>query len=256
MKAVEPALPKELLPVREKPAIQYAIDEGIAAGITDIIIVLSPEKEQIRRYLKEPEYACELFPAKADDIASSLNRCRFSLVYQESPTGEVNAIRLAEPLIGDAPFAIIYPDDIHYPFATALPALARAFTQTGQDIIALSPVTRDSAHATGNTGRVSLSALGKNIYEITKFHPKTRDVSYQLSGASDLRTCGIMITNAHIFRFIRETRIHESAEFTDELLRRYMLKSQQFLGYSLDGRLYDIGTPAGYRFCLDDLPRA
>ena len=120
MRAVDPDLPKELLRVRGKPAIQYAIDEGIAAGITEIIIDSSPEKDQLRRYIEDPSYARNLFPTKADDIASSLNRCRFSFVYQESPTGEIDAIRLAEPLIDDGAFAIIYPDDIHFPLGAAL----------------------------------------------------------------------------------------------------------------------------------------
>lgn len=256
MKAVNPHIPKELLPVHEKPAIQYAIEEGIAADITDIVVVLSPEKDQLRRYIEDPLYRRELFPAKADDITCSLNRCRFSFVYQESPTGEVNAIRLAEPTINSAAFAIIYPDDIHYPFATALPALVKTFAQTGQDVIALSRVTPSSARATGNTGRVSLSQLTNDLYEIIEFHPKTRDRHYQLVDKSDLRTCGMMVTNSHIFQFIREVAIDETAEFTDGVLRTHMLKTGRFLGHRLDGTLYDIGTPEGYRFCIENLPGA
>lgn len=252
MKAVDSSLPKELLPIKGKPAIQYAIEEGVAAGLTTIIVVINHHKDILRRYIEDFDFRTTLCPNIAPELTNTIEKCTFTFLYQDIPSGEVGAIRLAAPIIRDTPFAIIYPDDIHYPFGKALPALCRTFLETGHNIIGLSQVDSKIAPTVGNTGRVDLTALMDDLYEIRYFYPKGLG-SFQLQSDIELRTCGIMISRPNIFEYIAEIKTTPGVEFTDFILRTHMLRRERFLGYRLPGRVYDVGNPTGYRNCINDL---
>jgi UTP--glucose-1-phosphate uridylyltransferase len=251
MKAVS-SLPKELIPILGKPAIQYAIEEGVAAGLTNIIVVINHKKDIIRRYLEDPDFRVKLYPNIADDLTNTIKKCSFIFLYQKTPSGEVNAIRLAAHIIKNNTFAIIYPDDIHYPFGTALPILCHNFFKTGDNIIGLSHVDSTIAPTIGNTGRVTLRAVTDDLYDILYFHPKSPG-SFQLRNDIELRTCGIMISRPNIFEYIAEIELSPGIEFTDGILRTHMLQKEKFLGYHLAGRIYDVGNPVGYRNCISEL---
>lgn len=236
MRSVNPQLPKELLPLGGKPAIQYAIEEGIDAGVEKIIVIISPQKEILRQRLLK-------LPAHID------------FVCQQEPRGEADAIALAEPLAEGHDLGIIYPDNLYLPAPGGLKCLQTEYAKMGADVLALSPVSRLNSTLVSNSGRVDLKHQHADWYRILQFHPKsTGDFLPRFS--VELRTCGLMVTGPHLFDFIRRARGHwRQGEFTDEPVRRLLLQERGLMGLRLPGKVHDIGNPKGYAFCSNQLSK-
>jgi UTP--glucose-1-phosphate uridylyltransferase len=234
MKPVDPHLPKELLPIGSKAAIRYALEEGLDAGIEHFVIILSREKETIRSHLSNSALA-------------------ITYLYQERPLGESDAIALAEPVVGNHPLAIIYPDNLYLPAPGALKLLTETFLQHALDVIGLSPVTLENASKISNSGRVDLSQKTGNLYRIKRFVPKGPG-HFKPRFTLELRACGMMVSGAHIFEAIGRMRpTVQHGEFTDEPVKNLLLKEKGLLGYRLPGTVFDIGNPDGYAVCVQHL---
>jgi UTP--glucose-1-phosphate uridylyltransferase len=234
MRSVNPYLPKELLPLGGKPAIQYAIEEGVHAGAEKIIIIISPQKEVLRHRLSNLQ-------------------THIDFVYQQEPRGEADAIALAEPLAGGHDLGIIYPDNLYLPAPGGLKYLKTVYAKTGIDVLALSPVSRLNSTAVGNSGRVDLMNQEADIYRILRFHAKAPGY-FRPRFTVELRTCGMMVTGPHLFGFIRRARENwRQGEFTDEPVRLLLLKERGLLGVRLPGSVHDIGNPEGYAFCSNQM---
>ena len=232
MKPVNPHLPKELLPIGSKAAIEYALEEGLDAGIEHFIIILSRDKETIRSHL-------------------STSALSITYLYQQRPLGESDAISVAESVVGNHPLAIIYPDNLYLPAPGALKLLTETFHRHSLDVIGLSAVTRENAPKISNSGRVDLSQETENLYRIKRFVPKGQG-HFKPRFTRELRACGMMVTGAHIFDAIGRTRpTVSSGEFTDEPVRSLLLKEKGLLGYRLPGTVFDIGNQQAMQ-CASD----
>ncbi len=231
LKPVNPDLPKEMLPVGPKPAIQYAVEEGMDAGMERIVVVISPSKNIIRDHLSRLGYPV-------------------TYLYQERPRGEMDAIALAEPVVGDRALAILYPDNLHLPAPGALKQLTGAFEQQGRDVMGLQFVTHENAAFVGNSGRVNVTRLADGTYRIKRFYPKGPG-RFRRRFPLELRSCGMMVCGRHFFSTLRRARQWvDQGEFTDEPVRRLILEERGWSGVPLIGKVYDIGNPEGYRLCL------
>ena len=234
MRSVDSRLPKELLPVGPKPAIQYAVEEGIDTGVERVFVIISTQKEIIKRQL-----SCLSYP--------------ITYLYQQQPQGEIDAITLAEPLLANCNFAIMYPDNLYLPAPGALKRLTQVYNKYAQDVVALSPVTQSNASGVSNSGRVDLRRLEGNIYHIQALHKKSPG-PFIPRFPEELRACGIMVTGTHFFAAVRRARPGiGKEEFTDGPVRAQILKERGILGVRLPGCVYDIGNPQGYAFCLQRL---
>lgn len=236
MRSVNPQLPKELLPLGGKPAIQYAIEEGIDTGAEKIIVIISPQKKILRQWLSK-------LPTHID------------YVYQQKPRGEADAIALAESLAQGHDLGIIYPDNLYLPAPGGLKRLLAAYAKTGVDVLALTPVSRFNSALVGNSGRVDLRRQCVDRYRILRFHPKATGY-FRPRFDVELRTCGLMVTGPHLFNSIRRAREYwRQGEFTDEPVRRLLLQERGLLGVRLPGMVHDIGNPRGYAYCSKQLSR-
>lgn len=232
MKAVDPERPKELVPLGAKPAIHYTLEEGRDAGVEAVIVILNRAKEGLRAYLE------------GFDL-------RVTVLYQDQPTGESDAIALAEPVVGEGTLAIVYPDNVCLPCPGGLRRLFAAYEQHGVDVLALTRVTAQNEHAFSNSGRVDLVDLGNDLYRIRRLGTK-RPGGFQRRFAQELRSCGMTVCGPHVFEAIRRTRpAVRHGEFTDESVHAFMLETWGMLGLCLPGEVFDIGNPRGYRRCLD-----
>jgi UTP--glucose-1-phosphate uridylyltransferase len=249
MRTVNPDVPKEMLIIGKKPAIQYAVEEGLSAGIKNIVIVINRKKEVIRRYFEDRTFREKIYPstdAEADDIHS---KCKIIFLYQDDPVGEADSIDLASSVVGGQALAIIYPDNIYCPAPGALQILKSVFDRYSHDVAALMTVTDENAEGIGNSGRVTLQPVDQNIYRIEKFHPKGHG-HFIPRFKGELRTCGIAIYGSHLFRYIKSARTYwNEGEFTDSFVRDLMLKEKVLLGCRLPGNVFDIGNPKGYELC-------
>ena len=227
MAALRGGEPKEMLPIGGKPAIRYAVEEGRAAGIGRIVIVVAPWKESIRR-----EFAGE----------------NLGFLVQERPLGEADAVALAEPLVGDAPFAILHPDNILHP-PGGLRELVSSYRSHGGAVTGLVEVTASTASGLGNSGRVDATPLGRGLYRIDRLHPKGEG-TFVPRGVKELRACGLWITGPRFFPLLRRARKEAGAgEFTDGPVKDLLIRERGLSGLLLRRTLHDVGNPEGYRRC-------
>lgn len=255
MREVNPDVPKEMLALGEKPAIQYAAAEGLSAGIKNIIIIINRNKEIIRRYFEERLFRQRMFPRATEEMDKINAFCSVKFLYQEEPLGESDAIGLAENTVGTCSLAIIYPDNVYFPAPGALKVLTPVFLEYKSDITALMEVTEENAPCISNSGRVDLIYLETNLFRLEKFYPKGAG-SFVPRFIRELRTCGIGLSDYRIFEYIKRLRPSiRTKEFTDAPVRKLMLQERGLLGYRLPGTVFDIGNPKGYKQCLRFIKR-
>jgi UTP--glucose-1-phosphate uridylyltransferase len=249
MRPVNADFPKEMLPLGGKPAIQYAVEEGRSTGIRNIVIIINRDKEIIRRHFENASARGSLSPSAREEMAEITASCAFTFLYQREPAGESDAIALSRDIAGAAPVAIWYPDNIFLPHPGALSALKQIFLEHGKTALALMAVTRENARSVSNSGRVTLSPLGKDVYRIRKFHAKGQGW-FTPRFPCELRTCGIKIVSPDIFDYIdRARRSVATGELTDGPVFDLMLRERELIGFRLPGSVFDIGNPAGYELC-------
>lgn len=254
MRAVNPDLPKELLPIGKKPAIQYTVEEGLSAGIKDIIIIINREKEIIREYFedkKQLNYGDLFSPVCAEDLKKIRQECSLMFMYQKNPLGESDALSYAENIAGNHAVAVMYPDNVYLPAPGALKILKPVFNQFGTEVIALNEVSDHISHTLSNAGRVDIDHLTDNVFRIQKFHAKTEG-HFVPRFHRELRACGIYISGSFIFKYVARARdTVKEGEFTDIYVRNLILKEKGMIGCKLPGTVFDIGNPKGYALCLE-----
>jgi len=235
MKEVNPELPKEMLPIGNKPAIQYAVEEGISAGIKNIIVVINRQKEILKQYLEN---------------TYGNSNIETTFLYQENPLGESDANGYAKEIAGNHAVAVIYPDNLYLPSPGALKALIPVYNKYKKDVVALSKVRADIALTMSNAGRVDIAPLNNGLFTIRKFIPKG-DGHFIPRYKDELRACGIYVSGPNLFDHIEMTRSTISkGEFTDYPVRLSILKDRGMVGCLLAGTVFDIGNPKGYELCL------
>ncbi len=147
------AVPKELLPIGDSPALQYVIDEALGAGIDHIVMVSSRDKPAIESYFEPMPELVESLEAKgkadvAERIRSIGRDWRVSVVYQDSPRGLGHAVGCAREAVGDEPFAVLLPDEIMGD-SSLLAQMNAVCLDTGGSVVALKQVPRDEVSAYG-----------------------------------------------------------------------------------------------------------
>lgn len=150
---VTKAVPKELLPIGDSPALQYVIDEALGAGIDHIVMVSSRDKPAVETYFAPaPELVASLRDKGKDDIADRLEAIgrdwRVSIVYQDSPRGLGHAVGCAREAVGDEPFAVLLPDEIMAD-SSLLAQMNAVCLDTGGSVVGLKQVEQDRVGAYG-----------------------------------------------------------------------------------------------------------
>lgn len=254
MKAVDPWLPKEMLPLGGRPAIQYAVEEGIHAGIDHIVIILREGKESIRSYFEARGRWPDLYPGAADRLEDVRARARFTFLYQKSLLGECDAILMAKDAAAGGAVAIIYPDNICLPSPGVLETLLFRRRTLGGHVLALMQVGYENKRCVSNSGRVDLEPLEEGLFRVKRFLAKEGGW-FEPRYTTEYRACGISIADRDYFQAIEEmARQTGTGELTDESVRGHMLeRGAVFYGVSVPGSIYDVGNPAGYRLCQSRL---
>jgi UTP--glucose-1-phosphate uridylyltransferase len=249
MQPVDPDIPKELLPLGNKPPIQYAVEEGLSAGIKNIIIIINKQKEIICRYFEDKQFSQKMYPAATEDLDEIRRECSFTFLYQEEPKGESDAIWYARDIVYGQSMAIMYPDNIYFPAPGALKKLKSVFDEYTEDVSALMEVHEKYAAGFSNSGRVDLNPIRDDVYRIERFHAKGQG-QFVPRFSGELRTCGIAISGTHLFDYIDRARAAvTTGEFIDVPVRQLMLKEKVLLGVRLPGTVFDVGNPEGYALC-------
>lgn len=240
------ANPKEMLPIVDKPLIQYAVEEAVAAGITQLIFVTSSSKRAIEDHfdsnfelesMLEERGKWEMLSIVKDILPAGVS-CAY--VRQPNPLGLGHAVLCAQPIVGDEPFAVLLADDLidcgdHY----CLERMTQLYQQTGNSMIAAQRV------ATEDTNKYGIMALDEQYPDSGRLSdivekPDPRDAP------SNLAAVGRYVLHPRIFSLLAKLGSGAGGEIqlTDAICA--LLKEQPVMAYQFSGTRYDCGSKLGY----------
>ena len=240
---VSKSVPKELLPILDRPLIQYGVEEVAAAGIEHVIIVTSPGKEALEHYFRrDHELEQRLVNSGSQELADRVRRApslaRFSFVIQEQPLGLGHAVLMAKDLVGDEPFVVILPDDLVWHTEGVTEQMLRVFEQYGASVVAVEEVSKESV---SSYGVVDSSLVGDRVHKVKGVVEKPDPES----APSNLAIVGRYILTPEIFPCLQGTKPGAKGEIqlTDGMA--LLLERQPMYAYQFQGTRYDGGTPLG-----------
>ena len=244
--------PKEMLPVVDKPAIQYVVEEAVAAGLDDILMITGRSKRSLADHFDAaPELEASL-AAKGDTDRLALVRASTDLadvhfVRQRQPKGLGHAVLCAKRHVGDEPFAVLLGDDLIDRRDPILPGMLALQERTGGSVVALLEVEPDQIHLYGCAAVVPLEGGGTDEVRIVGLveKPDTADAP------SNLAIIGRYVLNPAIFAVLADTAPGRGGEIqlTDALATLADLPAEQgggVYGVVFRGRRYDTGDRLDY----------
>jgi UTP--glucose-1-phosphate uridylyltransferase len=242
------AQPKEMLPLVDKPLIQYGVEEAIHSGVQNIIIVTGRGKTAIEDHFDvsfELEHLLET-RNKKDLLATvrAISDINVSYVRQKEALGLGHAVLRARELVGDEPFAVILSDDVIDAEVPALRQLLDVYEFYGAPVLALMEVPKDSISAYGvvDAEPVSHHGGGDRLYRIRNLveKPKPQDAP------SNLAIIGRYVLTPEVFRSLETIEPGSGGELqlTDGL--KHTLRSRPIYGYRFEGTRYDAGDKLGF----------
>jgi UTP--glucose-1-phosphate uridylyltransferase len=241
------AMPKEMLPIVNKPLIEYGVEEAMEAGMTQIGFITGRGKRAIAdhfdtNYELEKEIEGTGKEKYLKDIRYVIEQCDFMFMRQREMLGLGHAILTGEPMMGTEPFAVILADDLcAHPEngPRAMGQLADMYARYRCSIVAIEEVPREDV---GSYGVIAGKEIDEGVYSIESMveKPKPEDAP------SNLAIIGRYILTPDIFDYIRNTKPGKNGEvqITDALMN--MAKDKQVLAVKFRGRRYDCGSVEGY----------
>jgi UTP--glucose-1-phosphate uridylyltransferase len=242
------AQPKEMLPIVDKPLIQYAVEEAVAAGITEMIFITGRNKRAIEDHFdKVYELEAELEAAGKDkllDVVQNVVPKHVACIFirQSAPLGLGHAVLCARPVVGDNPFAILLADDfmdVESPQKPVLAQMAEIFEREQASMLAVQNVPRAE---TKQYGIVNVSAYKDGLEKINGIVEKPLpDVA-----PSTLAVVGRYVLNGNIFDYLEGLGKGAGGEIqlTDGIAE--LMKHDPVLAYRYAGTRYDCGSKIGY----------
>lgn len=239
------ASPKEMLPVVDKPLIQYAVEEAIAAGITEMIFVTGRSKRAIEDHFdKSYEIEAELEARgkqKLLDLVRSIKPANVDFFYVRQPEalGLGHAVLCAEKLVGDHPFAVILADDLLYGKPPVLSQMVEVFNHYHSSVIGVEEIPREES---ASYGIVDGKQQEDNIYKLSGIVEKPSPET----APSNLGVVGRYVLKPRIFEHIRALKPGAGGEYqlTDAI--QALLNDEQVLAYKYHGTRFDCGSKLGY----------
>lgn len=241
---VTKVLPKELLPIVDTPALSYIVDEAVASGIEEIVIVISPQKEDIRR-LFEPNVALNARLEEVDDkeaylLANKSINAKISFVTQETMNGNGNAILLCKEFANGEPVAVLFGDDVMYS-GSATPVtkqLIDAYEKTGGTIVGCQQTPEDVAR------RCGVMIVDKPVSDkITKIKGIIEKPQGKIP--SKLVSLGRFVLSPDIFDAIEKTPETKGEVYLTEAIN-LLAETKGVYACEFEARRYDIGNKEGY----------
>ncbi|WP_040263399.1 MULTISPECIES: UTP--glucose-1-phosphate uridylyltransferase GalU [Pseudomonas] len=250
------AMPKEMLPVVNKPLIQYGVEEALQAGLNGIAIVTGRGKRALEDHF-DISYELENQIRNTDKekylvgIRRLLDECNFSYTRQTEMKGLGHAILTGRPLIGDEPFAVVLADDlcVNPEGDGVLQQMVKLYNQFRCSIVAIQEV---DPQETSKYGVIAGEMIRDDIYRVNNMveKPKPEDAP------SNLAIIGRYILTPDIFKLIEETEPGKGGEIqiTDALLKQ--AKDGCVLAYKFKGQRFDCGSAEGYieatNYCFEN----
>lgn len=238
------AQPKEMLPIVDKPAIQYIIEEAVASGIEDIIFITGRNKKALEDHF-DRAMELEVFLEQkgrrdlAEQIRSISNLADLNYVRQKEAKGLGHAILCARKLIGDEPFAIMLPDDIIANKTPCLKQMMDVHQKSGATVLAIQEVADKDV---SKFGIIKGRPEGDKTYVVEDLVEKPD----RQSAPSNLAVIGRYIVSPHVMDLLERTKPGANGEIqlTDAL--RGLCRKEKMLGFKFEGTRFDVGDKMGF----------
>lgn len=238
------AQPKEMICIVDKPAIQYIVEEALASGIEEILIIVGRNKESIANHFDQtPELDYNLAAKDKKEllaISKALsNMANIHFVRQKEAKGLGHAVLCAKAFVGDEPFAVLLGDDIVTGQVPALKQLMGVHEQYGTSVLGVQTVAKDQVD---KYGIVDGQKVADRTYEVNRLveKPSVDDAP------SNVAALGRYVLTPEIFEALEKTPIGKGSEIqlTDgmDILR----ETQKIMAYDFTGKRYDTGDKLGY----------
>ncbi|MGL4451007.1 MAG: UTP--glucose-1-phosphate uridylyltransferase GalU [Sarcina sp.] len=237
--------PKEMLPIVDKPTIQYIIEEAIASGIEEILIITGRSKKCIEDHFdKSIELELELEKSGKDEMLKMVREISdmvdIHFIRQKEPKGLGHAIYCAKTFVGDEPFAVLLGDDIVYnDEEPCLGQLIKCFEEYKTSVLGVQTVPQNDVD---KYGIVDCIPIEGSVYKVKGLIEKPeKEVA-----PSNVAILGRYIITPRIFEILEHTPVGKGGEIqlTDALLR--LVEEEAMYAYDFKGRRYDVGSKQGF----------
>ncbi|TYS23617.1 UTP--glucose-1-phosphate uridylyltransferase GalU [Bacillus inaquosorum] len=238
------AMPKEMLPIVDKPTIQYIIEEAVEAGIEDIIIVTGKSKRAIEDHFDySPELERNLEEKGKTELLEKVkkasNLADIHYIRQKEPKGLGHAVWCARNFIGDEPFAVLLGDDIVQAETPGLRQLMDEYERTLSSIIGVQQVPEDETHRYGIIDPLTSEGRRYQVKNFVEKPPKG-------TAPSNLAILGRYVFTPEIFMYLEEQQVGAGGEIqlTDAIQK--LNEIQRVFAYDFEGKRYDVGEKLGF----------
>jgi len=237
--------PKEMLPIVDKPSIQYIVEEIVASGIEEILIIIGRNKESIVDFFDHnPELEYLLAEKNKEEELKMLqainDMAKVYTVRQKKALGLGHAVLCGKEFVGNEPFAVVLGDDVVYnPQEPALAQMIEVYENTGTSVIGVQPVPKSEVNKYGIVAGNQLSETMMTITDMVE-KPKIEEAP------SNFAILGRYILTPAIFEILEKTGKGAGGEIqlTDGL--KTLLSREKVTAYAFKGRRYDVGDKQGY----------
>lgn len=237
---VTKTIPKEMLPLVSKPSIAFIVEEMIEGGIHEIVVVSSRRKRALEDYLDREVELEELFRREgADEKLEQIlpPEAHFSFVRQQRMMGTGDAMLQAAPLIGDEPFVVAYPDDLHFGSPSLTRQLIDEYEKSGESVMA----TLHDPPDLNRYGILEVAEDGRHVTDIVEKPAPGEEPSREAS-------IGRYLFTPDIFPLLREGwEAHDGmGEYYHTFALKEMMRRGSVVHHPIEGKRLDTGTPEGY----------
>ncbi len=238
------AQPKEMLPLVDKPIIQYGVEEAVASGIDNIIIVTGRGKNAIEDHFDVSVELESFLEARGkkdqlDEIRKISNLINFSYVRQGEPLGLGHAVLTTKTLVGDEPFAVILADDVIDAQPPAMRQMIDVFTELGGPVLAIERVARETV---SSYGIIDAEEVRPGVYRIRDMVEKPP----VHEAPSNLAIIGRYVLTPDIFPALETIGKDRAGEIQLTNGLRRLLKTREIYGCQIDGVRHDTGNKLGF----------
>ena len=238
------SMPKEMLPIVDRPAIQYAVEEAIASGIEDILFITGRGKQALEDYFDHSVELEGVLGERGQEerlrvVREVAGLCRVAYTRQKKALGLGHAVLCAKGLVGDEPFAVFLADDLIVGQTPAIRQLIELHERTGASVVAVQRVPREQVSA---YGVVEIDRSEGRVHHVVDLVEKPRPDR----APSDLAVVGRYVLSPAVFPALEETAPGALGEIqlTDGLRR--IARDEELLAIEFEGRRFDTGDKLGF----------
>mgnify|MGYP000910986590 FL=1 len=240
---ISKALPKEMLPIVDKPAIQYIVEEAVSSGIEDILIITNRGKGIIEDHFDHvPELEQRLAASGRQEVLQQLNQitnlANIFFIRQKETKGLGHAVSCAKSFVGDEPFAVLYGDDVIIGDDPACGQLCRAYEEYGKGVVGIKQVTKEQILRYSS---LKVEPLRDNIFSVSDMVEKPAPDKV-LSLYSILGRC---VLPPAIFDILEEIKPGAGGEIQLTDAMRVLTLNEGMTGVDFTGKRYDMGNKLG-----------